>query len=300
MANNAERKNRLGRGLDSLIPTGMDDFSAAAPGAAVAPSGERIEQVSPDDITANPHQPRDRFEPRALADLASSIRQHGILQPLIVTRRGRGYELIAGERRLRAARQLGLGEVPVIVREFSEQQKLEVALIENIQREDLNPLERALAYRQLIDQFNLTQDQIGDQVGKDRTSIANSMRLLGLPKEAKQALTEGRITESHARTILMVEGREKQLEMLDAMLTQKLTIRQSEEYAHNSKKRPEASLKQAAAEAERVYRPLAEQLRQTLATKVSIQKTARGGRIVVEYYSDEELERIYNQIVRVD
>ena len=194
-----ERKRGLGRGFDALIPTQMveDQFDVTAP---VDASGQRnsadlVREVSPELVDPNPHQPRQVFEGAALEALAASIRVHGILQPLVVTRVGSRYELIAGERRLRAAKIAGLDTVPVIVRSFDEQQKLELALIENLQRAELNPIEVATAYRKLIDQFNMRLEDLSKRIGRDQSSISNTTRLLNLPPEAKRALVDGEIKE---------------------------------------------------------------------------------------------------------
>lgn len=277
----------LGRGLDALIPTKIEaEFDPTADVAA-----DTVAQVKPERILPNPHQPRQVFDDTALAELAVSIKQHGIMQPLVVTAAGRDqYQLIAGERRLRAAKLAGLATVPVIVRTYDEQQKLELALIENIQRQDLNPIETATAYKKLMDQFNISYDQIGKRVGKERSTIANIIRLLGLPLEAKRALAEGRISEGHARAILSVAKPEQQLELLELILAQGWTVRQSENFARGFKQASgskEAGLAKMASTS-----PLTERLGGYLGTKVSVSHSAKGGRLVIEYRDETELERI--------
>jgi ParB family chromosome partitioning protein len=255
---------------------------------------DAIREVAPELIDPNPHQPRQNFDQEALEALAASIRVHGILQPLVVTKTGGRYELIAGERRLRAAKMAGFKGVPVIVRSFDEQQKLELAIIENIQRSELNPMELATAYRKLVDQFNLTVDEIARQVGRDQSTISNSMRLLNLPIEAKRAIVEGKITEGHARVILTMSDERKQQELLDLMISNHWTVRQAEEYARGLRG-SRGSHKKAQARIATVNQ-LTMDLGDFLGTKVKQQATAKGGKLIIEYYSEEELDRIYRAI----
>lgn len=298
----AEKKRGLGRGFDSLIPTQIveDEFDVTAKMDA---DGHRVpmdvvHELDPGLIDPNPHQPREHFDKDALLALSASIRVHGILQPLVVTKVGSRYELIAGERRLRAAKLAGLTQVPVIVRSFDEQQKLELALIENIQREELNVLEVATAYRKLVDQFNLSLDDIGSRVGRDRSTVSNTMRLLNLPIEAKRALVDETITEGHARVILSVVEPAKQLELLALMIKNHWTVRQAEEYARGY--RGESGTHEKAKARIASVNQLTLDLGEILGTKVTQQTTAKGGKLIIEYYSDEELERIYKAIRRED
>jgi ParB family transcriptional regulator, chromosome partitioning protein len=296
----ADKKRGLGRGFDSLIPTQIveDEFDVTAKvdGDGTRKSVDAVHELDPAIIDPNPHQPRQNFDPEALEALAASIRVHGILQPLVVTKTGARFELIAGERRLRAAKLAGLDAVPVIVRSFDEQQKLELALIENIQRAELNPMELATAYRKLMDQFNLTYDAIGSRVGRDRSTVANTVRLLGLPLEAKRALVEQKISEGLARVILSILEPDKQLEMLELMIKNHWTVRQAEEYARGF--RGKAGSKEKAAARIASFNQLTMDLGDFLGTKVSQVTTAKGGKLVIEYYSEEELERIYRAIKR--
>ncbi|HSH31389.1 MAG TPA: ParB/RepB/Spo0J family partition protein [Candidatus Saccharimonadales bacterium] len=302
MSQSNSKKRGLGRGFDALIPTQLveEEFD---PTAARAAGGERVSadsvhQVNPDQIAPNPHQPRLSFDEAALEELAASIRAHGILQPLVVTRsEAGGYQLIAGERRLRAAKLASLATVPVIVRSFNDQQQLELALIENIQRQDLNPIETATAYRKLVDQFNLTNEDIGRRVGKDSSTVSNTMRLLNLPIEAKRAVASGAISEGHARVVLSVPP-EKQLVLLEMMIERQWTVRQAEAFARDF--RSKAATPGRALEASSQTNELTRQLADYLGTKVSLNRTARGGRLQIEFYSDEELERIYQAIRRQD
>jgi ParB family chromosome partitioning protein len=294
----ADKKRGLGRGFDSLIPTQIidEEFDVTA---VVDESGQRtsvdlVLQVHPSLVDPNPHQPREYFDIEQLNALAASIRVHGILQPLVVTRAGQRYELIAGERRLRASKIAELDTVPVIVRSFDEQQKLEMALIENLQREELNPVEMATAYRKLLDQFGLTYDQIGARVGKDKSTVANTTRLLNLPIEAKRAVAESIITEGHARVILSILEPEKQLNLLALIIKHNWTVRQSEEYARGFRGEGGTHAKAAARIA--ATNELTKTLGDYLGTKVTQTTTARGGKLVIEYYSEEELERIYKAI----
>jgi ParB family chromosome partitioning protein len=228
----------------------------------------------------------------ALEELADSIREHGILQPLIVTRIDDGYVLIAGERRWRAARKAGLRTVPVLVKDTTPQRLLELAIVENIQRQDLGPLEEAAAYKQLIEEHGLTQEVAAKRVGKSRSSVANSLRLLNLPSEAKEALAQNRITEGHARSILALEKPEAQLALLASMLGVGMTVRQAEESA----RRAESSRKPAKPAPSVETADLENRFREALRTKVELHRGRRGGRLVIHFYSDEELDGIYRVI----
>jgi ParB family chromosome partitioning protein len=294
----AEKRRGLGRGFESLIPTQVveDEFDVTAKvdNTGHRVSADSVHELPPDLLDPNPYQPREDFNEAELEALAASIRVHGILQPLVVTNTGNRYQLIAGERRLRAAKIAGLDSVPVIVRSFDEQEKLELALIENIQRSELNPLELATAYRKLLDQFNMTNAEIGKRVGRDESTISNTTRLLNLPKEAKHALIENKINEGHARVILGIPEPEKQIYMLSMIIRKNLTVRQAEEYAR-AYKGATGSKMQAMARIAAINQ-LTMNLGDYLGAKVSQVRTARGGKLIIEYYSDEELERIYKAI----
>ena len=293
----ADKKRGLGRGFDSLIPTTIEeefDVTAQADESGKRTSNDMLREVSPSLVDPNPHQPRQNFDQNQLEALAASIRVHGILQPMVVTLNGGRYELIAGERRLRAAKIAGLETVPVIVRSFDEQQKLELALIENLQRAELNPMEMATAYRKLMDQFNMSQDEIGRRVGRDHSTVANTIRLLNLPVEAKRAVAEGRLSEGHARVILSMTEPEKQLVLLDLIIAKQWTVRQAEEYARAFK--GEGGTKEKAEARIAATNDLTRSLGDYLGAKVSQRTTAKGGLLIIEYYSDEELDRIYRTI----
>lgn len=288
-------KNRgLGRGFDSLIPTELD--VAVSP---VVQSNDSVLQIEVGKISPNPQQPRTHFDESDLRDLADSIKKHGILQPLVVSDLGEGrYELIAGERRLRASKLAGLTKVPVIVRSFDQQQKLEMALIENIQRSNLNPIEAAIAYKKLGAEFNLTLDQIGERVGKAKSTVSNAMRLLQLPKEALEAVATGKISEAHGRAILATEDPSRQQELLGAIINQGLNVRQAEEFArqgrHQAQEHEGRSGRPANAPAH--DNPLVDALSAYLHTRVQLQTKSSGGRIVIEYTDDDELKSIVDRI----
>lgn len=291
----------LGRGLEALL-------SSEPP-----PGPERQDEVLRVDVAAigpNPQQPRQAWDEAALADLATSIREHGLIQPLIVTRSGRTeggdggiveYELVAGERRWRAAKQVGLTTVPVIVKEATSRQRLEWALVENLQRTDLNPLEEANAYRVLMAEFGLTQEQVADQVGKSRVAVANSLRLLRLPEEIKAAIVAGEISEGHARALQGLPSAEAQLAALVTVKRRSLSVRQTEELVRRALARADKNADQgkvSIAEAWQIEtQALEERFRNALGTKVALTRSKRGGKLVVSFYSEEELQRIYDLIV---
>lgn len=286
----------LGRGLGSLIPKktvtyGQNPYSAGAPEETVVlADGDRILKINPERIDINPHQPRTHFNEAGLQDLADSIKQHGIISPLIVTKSGDRYELIAGERRLRSARLIGLKEVPVIVRAEAEQKKMELALIENLQRENLNPLETARAYRRLMDEFNITQEEAAKKLGKARSSIANALRLLSLSGPIQEALAAGQITEAHAKYLLGLEGEVKQLSMLKKIMRQNLTVAETDREIKRLGGTKAAKVKDYADRARE------DGLAEYLSTKVEIKRKGKGGQILVDFYSEEELEGILKKI----
>ena len=284
----------LGRGLGSLIPrkisSDYSDFTVKEDGGVV-PGAQRIYLVSPKEIVPNPQQPRHEFTDAGIEDLAQSIKEHGIIQPLVVTKTAGGYELIAGERRLRAANSLHLSAVPVIVREATNQKKLELALIENLQREALNPIETAIAYNQLANEFNLNQEEIARQVGKSRSGIANVIRLLNLPAEIQQALVDKRITEAHAKYLLGLDSPIQQMSVFRKILINNLSVKETDKM-----------IKQAggtkAAKVHLGYHDQAkeEKLRNFFGTKVELRRMKAGGQIIVNFYSDDELEEIVRKL----
>jgi len=292
----ASKPSRLGRGLDALIPTEVDEFASREVSETLhLESEDAIHKISVDLVDPNPFQPRKEFREEDLADLAGSIKEHGVVQPLVATKQGDRYQLIAGERRLRASKLAGKKTVPVILRSFDEQQQLEVAVIENIQRAELSPLELAVAYQKLIDQFNLTTEAIAGRVGKAAPTVRNILRLLKLPYEAKKALQEGQIVEGQARAILTIEDSKDQLKMLDMITHQEMTVRQAEEIARNWKQDKELISKRVEKKISD-YQSIIDGLEKHLGTKVEVLNNAQGGRVVIRFYSQEELTRIYEDI----
>ena len=274
----------LGRGLDALIPGSSEEA--------------RVLDLPLDRIERSPNQPRSDFDEALLGELAASIAVHGVLQPVIVRNLvDGGYQLIAGERRLRAARLAGLETIPAVVRDATDgTDSLELALIENLQRADLNPIETALAYRELIDRFGLTHEAVARQVGKSRVAVSNSLRLLDLAPETRQAITDGRISEGHGRALAAITIPELQRAALAVVLERQLSVRQTEELVR--RKRAETPQEPERRPLGHDLQDLEAQLRGVLATKVGIVRTRRGGRLVIDFYSDEELDRLYSIITR--
>jgi ParB family chromosome partitioning protein len=275
-------RRALGRGLDALIPA-----SESKAGPVEVP----VARVSP-----NPHQPRQSINEESLAELVASIREHGVIQPLVVTQVGDEYQIIAGERRWRAAQLAGLSSVPALVKETTPQQMLELALVENIQRADLNPLEEAAAYQQLMEEFGLTQEEVAKRVGKSRTAVANTLRLLRLPGAIKEALLGGRVSEGHARALLSLPSVRLQLQALGVVEGRGLNVRQTEELVRHMQVEPQESGART--------RPLSPQDRDAvekfqarLGTKVNLVRSKKGGRLVIHFYSEEELQAIYETII---
>ncbi len=282
----------LGRGLGALItPTGAGRQSRHYETKDGGNSDtQKIWSIPISQIETNPKQPRQFFKPEELQELADSIKEHGILQPLILSEnQNGGYELIAGERRLRAAKLIGLATVPAVVKELSDQQKLEIALIENIQRADLNAIEEAFAYQRLIEEFGLTQQDVALKVGKSRPAVANSVRLLDLPKEVQTALAAGKINTGQARALLSLNDASKQLDMLSSMLGEKISVRELER-AVAQKRPPEKSRR----DPNLLY--LENKLREALGTKVAITQKGDKGTIVISYFSKEELKRLIEEL----
>jgi ParB family chromosome partitioning protein len=275
----------LGRGFDSLIPTEVEQEFDPAPAKT-----NDIQHIDVNSIDPNPHQPRDGFNQKELEALADSIQAHGILQPLVVQVTDGRYQLIAGERRLRAAESIGLETVPAILRSFDEQQSLELSLIENIQREQLNAVETAAAYQKLLDQFNLSSADIAKRVGRDETTVKNTLRLLRLPTDAKHALVSGSISEGHARAILSVSNGEQQKELLRNIIDNEWTVRRAEEFARDVRAERSAP-SQVTSETEAT-----QQLGAKLDTKVQLQRRAHGGRVMIHYQDDEDLQRILDRL----
>lgn len=249
--------------------------------------------VAVEQLRANPHQPRTRFAPEELDALADSIRQYGLLQPLVATVTETGLELVSGERRLRAAKIVGLEQVPVVIRTAGEQEKLELAIIENIQREDLDPIERAQSYQTLLNDFGLTQEQAAKRLGIARSVIANTLRYLDLPLKAQEALREGKITEGHAKILASLETTDEQKAVLETILQQHYTVRETETVVRSRKRSHTAAVGSSGTlPLDANHQALLTQLREALATKVEIQPVGEGGKVVIYYYSPEELHHI--------
>lgn len=284
----------LGRGLGSLIPKKNMESVAVSESISmttVLSDADRVFHINPQEISMNPYQPRHNFSDISLHDLMDSIKEHGIIQPLVVTRKDGKYELIAGERRWRSAVQLGLKNVPVLIREADEQKKLELALIENLQRQDLDPVETARAYERLMNEFNLTQEETAKRVGKARSSLANSLRLLELPLEIQSALSAGRITEAHAKYLLGIDNPGKQMVLFKKIINQNLSVAQTLEETKRL-----GGTKGARVAINYADKDKEEKLRTYFGTKARIVRTSRGGRVILEFYSDEELGNILDKI----
>ncbi len=279
------QKQALGKGLGALIPdlSVLDDKEKKALG---------ISEIELDKIIPNDYQPRKVFDDEKLKELAASIKEQGVIQPIIVHKAGGGYQLIAGERRWRASRLAGLKTIPALVKEATKRELLEMALIENIQREDLNPLEAAEAYKRLQDEFKLTQEDLARRVGKERSTITNFLRLLGLPKEIKHDLSSGALSMGHAKALLSLDRVRDQLQAAASIVKKGLSVREAEALAHGLKNPP----KEKKTRQNQELKSVEEKLRKSLGTKVSITSKSKGGRIVIEYYSSEELDRILEKI----
>ena len=310
----AGRKNGLGRGLDALFPdkkTASKEnevkFTAKVekktePAVKVKNVKERTEtprqkkvpmMVKISMVEPNQNQPRKQFDEDALLELTESVKQYGILQPLLVSEKKDYYEIIAGERRWRAAKLAGLKEVPVIVKEFSEQELVEISLIDNIQREDLNAVEEAMAYKRLMDEFHLKQDEIADRVGKSRTAVTNSMRLLKLSAKVQQMLIDEMITAGHARAILAVSDMEKQESLAMRVFDEKLSVRETEKLVKAVLAPPKEKKLHSYSAEDAAYENLEEKMKSIMGTKVLIHRKKNDkGKIEIEYYSRDELERI--------
>jgi ParB family chromosome partitioning protein len=275
------RSGGLGRGLAALIP--QRDEPAASVELPIAA------------IRHNPYQPRKGVEEANLAELAASIAEHGVLQPILVTHSAEGYQLIAGERRLRAAQMAGLERIPALVRTADEGAQLAWALIENLQRSDLNALEEAHAFRRLVDEFGLTHEAVGARIGRSRSAVANTLRLLDLDQRVQAALTAGQITEGHARALAGLPERAQQARALSQVISSGLSVRQTEELVRRSSKASPKSKRSASARPADLER-LEHGLREALATKVTLSTSRKGGKITIEYYTQEELERLYERL----
>ncbi len=289
----AVKKTGLGKGLDSMIPV----YAVKAKPAKETKEEKNEVLLKITEVEPNRDQPRKKFDEDALLELAESIKQFGVLQPLLVQKRDDYYEIIAGERRWRAAKIAGLKEIPVIIKDFTNQQIVEISLIENIQREDLNPIEEALAYKRLLTEFSLKQDEIAERVSKSRTTVTNSLRLLKLDTRVQQMVIDDMISTGHARALISIEDGELQWKIANRIFDEKLSVREVEKLMKTLQKdgtEKEKAKKQDTAY-DYVYRDMEEKIKAILGTKVTVQHRADNkGKIEIEYYSNEELERIYD------
>ncbi|WP_066713790.1 ParB/RepB/Spo0J family partition protein [Clostridium sp. Marseille-P299] len=289
-------KKGLGKGLDSLITDKFDNQRETV-NKSSEENVSRETLININKIEPNKSQPRKAFEEDALQELADSIKQHGIIQPLIVQKKGKLYEIIAGERRWRAARLAGLKEVPVLVKDYSDQEVFEIALIENIQREDLNAIEEALAYQRLIEEYKLKQDEVAERVAKSRVAVTNSMRLLKLDKRVQQMLIDDMISGGHARALLSIKDNDEQYNIANLVFDQKLSVRETEKLVKKITDPKPEKVVAATTEDSFVYRELEEKMKLIFGSKVEInRKSNNKGKIEIEYYSNEDLERIIDLI----
>ena len=303
----AGKKSGLGRGLDALFPEKVSQEKpkterSSKPKTNTASTkstteqsvvkGETIVKIS--KVEPNREQPRKKFDEDALLELSESIKMYGVLQPLLVSDKKDYYEIVAGERRWRAAKMAGLKEIPVVIKEFSDQEIVEISLIENIQREDLNPVEEAMAYKRLIDEFHLKQDEIAERVGKSRTAVTNAMRLLKLSEKVQQMLIDEMITAGHARAILAISDKEKQESVAMKVFDEKLSVRETEALVKRMLEPPKTEKKSKFSSAEdAIYESLEEKMKSIMGTRVQIHRKKNDkGKIEIEYYSKDELERI--------
>lgn len=296
------KRKGLGKGLDSLIPENKSakvssSESKKTEETAELKSGEQMMKINM--VEPNRDQPRRNFEEDALLELADSIKQYGVLQPLIVRKRNDYYEIIAGERRWRAAKMAGVKEVPVIIKEYNEQEILEIALIENIQRENLNPIEEAMAFKKLLEEFNLKQDEVAERVSKSRTAVTNSMRLLKLDQRVQQMIIDDMISTGHARALLAIDDPEQQYILANKIFDEKLSVRETEKLIKEIKN-PKKQKEKKVIENAFIYEDIEDKMKQVLGTKVHVASKGKGkGKIEIEYYSDKELERMFDMIMSI-
>lgn len=270
---------RLGRGLDALIPS-------------VSADDEQVFEVRISELRPNPYQPRKEFDETALKELSQSIEEHGIIQPLVVRKSIRGYEIVAGERRFRAAKMAAVKQVPVVVKDFTEQQVMEIALIENLQREDLNAIEIAQAYKKLMDEFDLTQDQLAAKVGKSRPNVANFLRLLQLPKQVQDYVSRGTLSMGHARTLISLEDEQLQVKLAKRVTSEKLSVRELEDIVQKLQRVSRETKKKKEKKKDLFLRQYEEKLREKFGTSVNVVQGRNKGKIEITFFSKEDLERI--------
>ena len=297
----AVKKKGLGKGLDSLIPEKSNKPLAKEPAEEKreSESGSGIQMMKINMVEPNRDQPRKKFDEDAILELADSIKQFGVLQPLLVRKNKDYYEIIAGERRWRAAKQAGVKEVPVIVKEYTEQEIVEIGLIENIQRENLNPIEEAIAFKRLLEEFNLKQDEVAERVSKSRTAVTNSMRLLKLSDKVQQMIIDDMISTGHARALLAIDDPELQYTLANKIFDEKLSVRETEKLVKEIKN-PKKPKEKKVMENAFIYQDLEEKMKGVFGTKVSIASKGKGkGKIEIEYYSDDELEHLFDMMMSI-
>ena len=297
------KKKGLGKGLDSLIPDNKSMKSVTSEKTveskedAAAKSGVQVMKIN--EVEPNRDQPRKNFDEDALLELSDSIKQFGVLQPLLVRKRKDYYEIIAGERRWRAAKLAGVKEVPVIEKEYTDQEILEIGLIENIQRENLNPIEEAIAYKRLLEEFKLKQDEVAERVSKSRTAVTNSMRLLKLSDKVQQMIVDDMISTGHARALLAIDDPELQYTLANKIFDEKLSVRETEKLVKEIKNPKKPKEKKPMANSF-IYQDLEEKMKSVFGTKVSIASKGKGkGKIEIEYYSDDELEHLFDMMMSI-
>lgn len=297
------KKKGLGKGLDSLIPDNKSMKSVTSEKTveskedAAAKSGVQVMKIN--EVEPNRDQPRKNFDEDALLELSDSIKQFGVLQPLLVRKRKDYYEIIAGERRWRAAKLAGVKEVPVIEKEYTDQEILEIGLIENIQRENLNPIEEAIAYKRLLEEFKLKQDEVAERVSKSRTAVTNSMRLLKLSDKVQQMIIDDMISTGHARALLAIDDPELQYTLANKIFDEKLSVRETEKLVKEIKNPKKPKEKKPVANSF-IYQDLEEKMKSVFGTKVSIASKGKGkGKIEIEYYSDDELEHLFDMVMSI-
>lgn len=300
----AAKRNGLGKGLDSLIPNKTAGKSEKASAKKSSDDSKKEDKtgevmVKINSVEPNREQPRKDFDEDSLVELADSIKQFGILQPLIVQQKKDYYEIIAGERRWRAAKMAGIKEVPVIIKNYTDQEIVEISLIENIQRENLNPIEEAMAFKRLLEEFDLKQDEVAERVSKSRTAVTNSMRLLKLSERVQQMIIDDMISTGHARALLALDDEEQQYQLANRIFDEKLSVRETEKLV-KALKYPKKLVKKEKIEHTFVYENLEERMKGIIGTKVRVNPKANGkGKIEIEYYSEDELERIYDLIMSI-
>lgn len=294
----AVKKKGLGKGLDSLIPDNKSVKAQTVIDKEISGQSTGEQMLKLNMVEPNREQPRKYFEEDSLLELADSIKQYGVLQPLLVRKRKDYYEIIAGERRWRAAKLAGVKDIPVIIKDYTEQEVVEIALIENIQRENLNPIEEAMAFKKLLTEFHLKQDEVAERVSKSRTAVTNSMRLLKLNEKVQQMIIDDMISTGHARALLAIDDQEQQYALAVKIFDEKLSVRETEKLIKNIKSPKEQTKQEKKVEHSFIYEDMAEKLKGVLGTKVKVLAKGNGkGKIEIEYYSDDELERMFEFIM---